>query len=58
LKAAIADCEKVKDYATRELLAERLESEEHGIDFIDSQLILIQKIGAQNYSQLQSESAD
>jgi bacterioferritin len=57
LKAAIADCEKVKDYATRELLAEILESEEHGIDFIESQLVLIQKIGVQNYVQLQSESA-
>ncbi|HJT05995.1 MAG TPA: bacterioferritin [Stellaceae bacterium] len=57
LKAAIADCEKVKDYATRELLAEILESEEQGIDFIESQLVLIQKIGVQNYIQLQSESA-
>jgi bacterioferritin len=57
LKAAIADCEKVKDYATRELLAEILESEEKGIDFIESQLVLIQKIGVQNYIQLQSESA-
>ena len=57
LKAAIADCEKVKDYATRELLAEILESEESGIDFIESQLVLIQKIGVQNYIQLQSESA-
>jgi bacterioferritin len=57
LKAAIADCEKVRDYATRELLAEILESEEKGIDFIESQLVLIQKIGVQNYIQLQSESA-
>jgi len=57
LKAAIADCEKVKDYATRELLADILESEESGIDFIESQLVLIQKIGVQNYIQLQSESA-
>ena len=57
LKAAIADCEKVKDYATRELLAEILASEEKGIDFIESQLVLIKKIGVQNYIQLQSESA-
>lgn len=57
LRAAIADCEMVRDYATRELLAEILESEEKGIDFIESQLVLIQKIGVQNYIQLQSESA-
>jgi bacterioferritin len=57
LKAAIADSEKVKDYATRELLAKILESEEQGIDFIESQLVLIQKIGVQNYVQLQSDSA-
>lgn len=47
----------MRDYATRELLAEILESEEKGIDFIESQLVLIQKIGVQNYIQLQSESA-
>jgi bacterioferritin len=57
LKAAIADCEKARDYATRELLGNILESEEKGIDFIESQLVLIQKIGVQNYVQLQSESA-
>jgi bacterioferritin len=57
LRAAIADCEKVRDYATRDLLAEILESEEKGIDFIETQLTLIQKIGLQNYVQLQSESA-
>jgi bacterioferritin len=58
LRSAIADCEKVKDYATRDLLAGILESEEHGIDFIETQLTLIQKVGLQNYIQLQSESAD
>ena len=58
LRSAIADCEKVKDYTTRDLLAGILESEEHGIDFIETQLTLIQKVGLQNYIQLQSESAD
>jgi bacterioferritin len=58
LRAAIADCEKVKDFATRELLAGILESEEGGIDFIETQLTVIQKIGVQNYIQLQSESAE
>src|SRR5713226_7356228 len=58
LRAAITDCEGVRDYASRELLAEILESEEHGIDFIETQLTLIPKIGLQNYIQLQSEGAD
>ncbi len=58
LRAAIFDCEGVRDYATRDLLADILESEEDGIDFIETQLTLIQKIGLQNYIQLQSESAE
>ena len=58
LREAIAACESVRDYATRELLAEILESEEGGIDFIETQLVLIQKAGLQNYIQLQSDSAE
>lgn len=58
LRAAIADCETVRDYATRELLTEILESEEEGVDFIETQLTLIKKVGVQNYIQLQSESAE
>ena len=58
LRAAIAACESVRDYATRELLAEILESEESGIDFIETQLVLVQKIGLQNYIQLQSGTAE
>jgi bacterioferritin len=58
LREAIAACESVRDYATRELLAEILESEEGGIDFIETQLVLIQKTGLQNYIQLQSDGAE
>ena len=57
LREAIAQCEGVRDYATRDLLAEILESEEDGIDFIESQLVLIKKIGLENYVQLQCEAA-
>ena len=57
LRAAVAACEAVRDYATRELLAGILESEESGVDFIETQLVLIQKTGLQNYVQLQSDSA-
>ena len=58
LRAAIADCEAVRDFATRTLLAEILKSEEDGIDFIETQLTLIDKIGLQNYIQLQSEAEE
>ena len=58
LKAAIAHCETVRDYVTRELLEDIMGSEEGGIDFIETQLDLIQRIGIENYTQLQSGSAD
>jgi bacterioferritin len=58
LRAAIEHCEAVQDYATRELLAAILESEEDGVDFIETQRALIERIGIQNYVQLQSGSAE
>jgi bacterioferritin len=53
LKAGIADCERLGDYVTRELLASILESEEEHIDFLETQLELIGRVGIQNYSQSQ-----
>jgi bacterioferritin len=53
LRAAIADCEAVADYISRELFEEILESEEEHIDFLETQLELIQRVGIQNYSQSQ-----
>src|SRR5882757_10776397 len=41
LKAAIADCESLKDYVSRELFETILESEEDHIDFLETQLDLI-----------------
>jgi len=58
LKEAIAHCEQVRDYITRELLEKILESEEEHVDWIETQQELIQKMGLQNYIQLQAEAAD
>ncbi len=57
LREAIADCEIVRDYISRELLEDILESEEEHVDFLETQFDLIKRIGLQNYVQLQSDSA-
>jgi bacterioferritin len=51
LKQAIAYCESSGDYASRDLLEDILESEEEHIDWLETQLSLIQSIGLQNYLQ-------
>jgi bacterioferritin len=58
LREAIAHCESVRDFVTRDLFAEILENEEEHVDFLESNLSLLNKIGQQNYIQLQSGSAD
>jgi len=50
-KEAIAYCETVRDFVTRELLVYIQKSEEEHIDFIEEQLALIDKMGLQNYVQ-------
>ena len=55
LKAAIAHCESVGDYVSRELFASILESEEEHIDWIETQLALIERLGEQNYLQTKIE---
>lgn len=56
LREAIAHCEKVADYVSRDLLAGILRSEEDHVDELEKQIELIGKMGIQNYIQLQSKS--
>ena len=56
LKAAITHCEEVKDYVSRELFENILESEEEHIDWIETQLALIDRVGEQNYLAMKMES--
>ncbi|HET9046656.1 MAG TPA: bacterioferritin [Casimicrobiaceae bacterium] len=53
LKAAIADCESVGDYVSRDLFRRILDSEEEHIDWLETQLDLVAKVGIQNYQQSQ-----
>jgi bacterioferritin len=53
LRKAIADCETAADYVSRDLLADILESEEEHIDWLETQLSLIDRIGIENYCQSQ-----
>ena len=56
LRAAIAHCETVGDYVSRELFEDILESEEEHIDYLETQLELIGKLGIENW--LQSQMGD
>ena len=58
LREAIAYCESVRDYISRELLEDILESEEEHVDFLETQFDLIKRMGLENYVQLQSEAAE
>ena len=55
---AVAHCEKVRDYGTRDILQAILIEEEGHVDFLETQFDLIKQMGIQNYIQLQSGSAE
>lgn len=51
LRQGIEYCESCKDFVTRELLEDILESEEEHVDWLETQLSLIEKVGLENYQQ-------
>ena len=57
LRDAIEYCESVRDYVSRDLFASILESEEEHVDFLETQFEMIERMGLENYVQLNSNSA-
>jgi bacterioferritin len=58
LKDAIAHCESVRDFVSRELFADILANEEEHVDILEKQFDMIARMGLENYVQLQSKPAD
>ncbi len=58
LREAIAYCESIQDYISRDLFNRILEDEEEHIDWLETQLSLIEQVGLENYLQTQMETAD
>lgn len=58
LKDAVAHCEKIGDYVSRELFEEILESEEEHVDWLETQLGQLERMGIENYVQLQSKAPE
>ncbi|HEY0231668.1 MAG TPA: bacterioferritin [Dokdonella sp.] len=56
LKTAIADCEQLADYVSRELFESILESEEEHIDWLETQIGLVERLGEVPYLQTKIES--
>jgi len=51
LREAAAYCESIKDYVSRDLFTEILDGEEEHIDWLETQLELIDRVGLENYLQ-------
>lgn len=58
LKGAVAHCEKVRDFVSRDLFAKILGNEEEHVDTLEQQFEMIARMGLPNYIQLQSKPAE
>ncbi len=56
LRDAMEHCEKQRDYVSRDLFGKILNNEEEHLDYLDTQLELISRIGIERYTLLQSEA--
>lgn len=56
LREAIAYCESVRDYVSRDLFAEILENEEEHVDTLERQFEMIERMGIENYITLNAKS--
>jgi bacterioferritin len=57
IKDGIVQCENARDFVSREVLQHILEDTEEHIDFLETQLELVGKVGEQNYLQSQMDSS-
>jgi bacterioferritin len=58
LKDAIAHCESVRDFVSRDILLKILDATEDHIDYLETQLEVVEKVGLQNYLQSQLEPGE
>lgn len=58
LRDAIEHCEEVRDYVSRDLFAAILDNEEDHVDMLEKQFDMIERMGLDNYCQLQSEPTE
>ena len=58
LRDAIEHCEKVRDYVSRDLFRRILDSEEEHVDTLERQFDMIERMGLENYIQLNAKSAE
>jgi len=58
LKQAIVHCETVHDFVSRDLFRRILDSEEEHVDTLETQFDMIERMGIENYIQLNSEATE
>lgn len=58
LRDAIQCCEEIRDYVSRDLFSKILDNEEEHVDWLETQIDLIDRIGEQNYQQSQMAEGD